>query len=96
MLDLKFIPMEDTKMKVKTFKGQYELAEFDHYMDASDGAIVSVLDLLIRTNDVDHVEDELTDIFAVDTDKQSYVFSKYEITDCFLTDDGLVRVICVK
>ena len=83
-------------MKVKTFKGQYELVEFDHYMDANDGAIVCVLDLLLRTDDIDYVEDELRDIFAVDTDKQSYVFSNYEITDCFLNDVGLVRVICVK
>jgi len=65
-------------------------------MDVNDGAIVCVLDLLLRTDDLDCVEDELHDIFAVDTDEQSYVFSYYEIADCFIDDNGLVRVICVK
>ena len=83
-------------MKVKTFKAQYELVEFDHYMDHSYEDIINVVDLLLKTNDIDYVKDELEDLFAVDTGKQAYVFSGYQVNECYEIEDGLVKVVCIK
>lgn len=83
-------------MKVKTFKAQYELADFNHYIDHSHEEPVSVVDLTLRTNDVDYVEDELKDLFAVETGKHAYVFSGYEVAECYEIADGLVKAICIK
>ena len=83
-------------MKVKTFKAQYELIEFDHYMDHSYEEPISVIDLLLKTNEIDYVKDELETLFAVETDKQSYVFSGYTVNECYEIEDGLVKVVCIK
>ena len=84
-------------MEVKTFKSQYELLEFNHYIDNSNpDAQISVIELLLNTKDIEYLEGELSDIFAIITDKQAYVFSGYEVSECYEEDNGLVKVVCIK
>ena len=84
-------------MEVKTFKSQYELLEFNHYIDNSNpDAQISVIELLLNTKDIEYLEGELSDIFAIITDKQAYVFSGYEVSECYEEDNGLIKVVCIK
>ena len=45
---------------------------------------------------MDYLEDELSDIFAIETEKQTYVFSGYEVSECYEDNNGLVKVVCTK
>ena len=84
-------------MEVKTFKAQYELLEFSHYIDSSNpDAQISVIELLLNTSDIEYLEGELSEIFAVSTDSHTYVFSGYEVSECYKEDNGLVKVVCIK
>ena len=80
-------------MEIKTFEARYELIEFCHYIDSNQ---INVLELTVNTNDMDFLEDELSTIFAIETDKQTYVFSGYEVSECYEDDNGLVKVVCTK
>ena len=80
-------------MEIKTFEARYELIDFCHYIDPNQ---ISVLELTVDTDDMDFLEAELTSIFAIETDKQTYVFSGYEVNECYKEDNGLVKVVCIK
>ena len=80
-------------MEIKTFEARYELIEFCHYIGSNQ---VNVLELLIDTNDIDFLEKELSSIFAIETDKQTHLFSGYEVNECYREDNGLVKVVCIK
>ena len=80
-------------MEIKTFEARYELIDFCHYIDPSQ---INVLELTVDTDDMDFLEAELTSIFAIETDKQTYVFSGYEVNECYKEDNGLVKVVCIK
>ena len=67
--------------------------EFCHYIDANQ---VHVLELLINTNDMNFLETELSSIFAIETEKQTYLFSGYEVNECYQEDNGLIKVVCIK
>ena len=82
-------------MKAKTFKAQYELVEFNHYVNHEDKT-VNVVDLVIESDDIDFIENEFNNIFVVDTDKNSYIFSGYELTECYKLGGGLIKIMCVK
>lgn len=83
-------------MTVKTFEGQYELAEFNHYIDHSYNEPISVVELTLKTNEPDYVKDDLKDLFAIEAGKQVYVFSDYEISECYEVTEGLIKVVCIK
>lgn len=83
-------------MNVKTFEAQYELVEFNLYMDHSVEDAISVVDLVVESDDVDFIEKEFNNTFVVDTDKLFYVFSGYELNECYKVGDNLVHIICVK
>ena len=80
-------------MEIKTFEARYELVEFCHYIDANQ---INVLELLINTTDMNFLETELSSIFAIETEKQTYLFSGYEVSECYKEDNGLVKVVCIK
>ena len=80
-------------MEIKTFEARYELIDFCHYIDPNQ---INVLELTVDTDDMDFLESELTSIFAIETDKQTYVFSGYEVNECYKEDSGLVKVVCIK
>ena len=83
-------------MKVKTVSTQYDLMEFHHYIDAiDDGEIISILELLIKTDNLESIENNFSGIFAIETDNQSYVFSNYTVSEYYIIDD-CIKVICVK
>ena len=84
-------------MEIKTFEARYELIEFCYYIDNSNpDTQVSVLELLINTQDIEFLEQELSTIFAIETEKQVYVFSGYEVSECYEEDNGLIKVVCIK
>ena len=80
-------------MEIKTFEARYELIDFCHYIDPNQ---ISVLELTVDTDNMDFLEAELASIFAIETDKQTYVFSGYEVNECYKEDNGLVKVVCIK
>ena len=80
-------------MEIKTFEARYELIDFCHYIDPNQ---INVLELTVNTDDMDFLESELTSIFAIETDKQTYIFSGYEVNECYKEDNGLVKVVCIK
>ena len=83
-------------MKVKTYEAQYELREFNLYIDHSKEDAINVADLVIESNDLEFIEKEFNNTFVVDTDKLSYVFSDYELNECYKVGDNLIHIICVK
>ena len=83
-------------MKVKTFEAQYELIEFNHYIDHSAEDPIYVLDIVVESNDIDFIKHELNNIFIINTGDDSYVFTNYELTECYEIGKNLIRVICVK
>ena len=84
-------------MEIKTFEARYELVEFCYYIDNTNlGNHISVIELLIDTDDIDFLEKELSTIFVVETEKQNYVFSGFEVSECYEDDNGLIKVVCIK
>ena len=80
-------------MEIKTFEARYELIEFCHYIDSNQ---INVLELSVNSDDLDYLENELSNIFAIETEKQTYVFSGYEVSECYKEDNGLTKVVCIK
>lgn len=83
-------------MKAKTFEAQYELVEFNHYMDHNKENPTDVVDFVVESNNIDFIEKEFDNLFVICTEKDSYVFSNYELIECYEVGGGLIRVICVK
>ncbi len=83
-------------MKAKTFGAQYELIEFNHYIDSEAEESISVVDIVIECDNLDYIEKEFSNIFIIDTEKNSYVFYNYEVSEYYSVGGGLVRVVCVK
>ena len=80
-------------MEIKTFEARYELVEFCHYIDPNQ---INVLELSINSDELDYLENELSNIFAIETEKQTYVFSGYDVSECYKEDNGLTKVVCIK
>lgn len=84
-------------MEVKTFESRYELIEFNHYIDNINPEVqISIVELLLNTKDIEYLEDELSNIFVIITDKQTYIFSGYSVSECYEENNGLVKVVCIK
>lgn len=84
-------------MEIKTFKAEYRLVEFYHYIDCTISANpISVIELLVDTSDIEFLKDELTNIFAIEAQQHTYIFSGYEVSEYYQTDDGLIKIICIK
>ena len=84
-------------MEVRTFQSKYEVIEFHSYlMNLNGDDCINVIELLLNTNQLDFIEKDFSDIFAIETNKQTYIFSGYEVSEYYLTDEGLVKVICIK
>lgn len=83
-------------MKAKTLKAQYELIEFNHYLDESNDEPISIVDFVIKCDNVEYAEDEFSYIFIIETEKTSYVFYDYEVNECYEVGNGLIHVVCVK
>lgn len=84
-------------MEVRTFQSKYGVIEFHSYLMNSNGDdCINVIELLLNTNQLDFIEKDFSDIFAIETNKQTYIFSGYEVDEYYLTDEGLVKVVCIK
>lgn len=84
-------------MKVKTLSTRYNLLEFHHYIDEIEpNELISVLELLIESTDLNSIEKDFTNIFVIETNNQSYVFSNYTISEFYIVDDKYIRISCVK
>lgn len=82
-------------MKLKSFNAEYNVCEFHHYVNYVDGDTVSVVELLMDCPLEKFVEKDLTSIFVIEDEKQTYVFSWYKV-DEFYEVDELVKVVLVK
>jgi len=84
-------------MELKTLQQtHYNLLEFHHYIDnIDDGKIMNILELLIEADNLEFIP-ELADTFIIITGNQSYIFSNYEVSEYYPTDENYVKVICVQ
>lgn len=85
-------------MKAKTFEAQYELADFNLYMDdsANNDEVITVVDFVVEDGNIDFIKKEFSNMFIIDTEKVSYLFADYELIECYKISENLIRVICVK
>lgn len=84
-------------MEAKTFQSKYDVAEFHTYItNTTDDNCITVVELLLNTNQLDFIEKDFSEIFAIETDTQTYVFSGYEVSEYYAVDDNTVRVVCTK
>lgn len=83
-------------MEVKTCQSTYTATEFHSYINSINDNCVNVVELLLNTNQLDFIEKDFSNIFVVETDKQTYVFSGYEVSEYYITENGLVKVVCIK
>ena len=54
-------------MEAITFGAQYELIEFNHYIDHESEETANVLDIVIKSNAIDCIEKEFNNLFVIDT-----------------------------
>lgn len=85
-------------MKAKTFEAQYELTDFNFYMDDNNDRdeVITIVDFVVEGDDVDFVKKDFSNMFVIDTDKVSYLFSDYEMSECYTIGSNLIRVVCIK
>ena len=84
-------------MEAKTFQSKYDVIEFHTYIaNTTDDSYITVIELLLNTDKLDFIEKDFSDIFVIETDKQTYVFSGYEVSEYYAVDDNTVRVVCTK
>lgn len=82
-------------MKAHTYQKEYELVEFNLYLDNSKDA-TTVVDMVVESDDIDNIATDFGKCFIVDTDKTSYVFYNYELSEYYKIGGGLIRLVYVK
>lgn len=82
-------------MNIRTFQSQYELVEFHQYVNHVGDKVVNLVELLVNCPIEDFREQDFTSIFVIEDEKQTYVFSWYEVNE-FFEEDGMVKVVLVK
>lgn len=82
-------------MNIKTFNSQYDLVEFHHYINQVNDKTVNIVELLLNYPIDEFYESDFESIFVIEEEKQTHVFSWYEV-DEFYEEDGLLKVILVK
>lgn len=82
-------------MNIKTFNSQYDLVEFHHYINQVNDKTVNIVELLLNCPVDEFFESDFESIFVIEEEKQTHVFSWYEV-DEFYEEDGLLKVILVK
>ena len=86
-------------MEVKTFQSMYDLAEFHCYVTKDqNGECISIIELLLNPTDttLDYIESDFASVFVVESEHHTYVFSGYEVSEYYIDNNGLVKVICIK
>lgn len=76
----------------------HNLTDFNLYMDNNTDIdeVVTVVDFVVESNNIDFVKKEFNNMFIIDTEKVSYLFADYELIECYKISENLIRVICVK
>ena len=82
-------------MNIKTFNSQYDLVEFHHYINQVDDKTVNIVELLLNCPVDEFFESDFESIFVIEEEKQTHIFSWYEV-DEFYEEDGLLKVILMK
>ena len=82
-------------MKIYTSMAQYELIEFNHYIDQSGDSIIHVVDFVVELSNIDSIEEEFSN-FLISTKDFAYSLLNYEVTEYYEIGNGLVQIICVK
>ena len=83
-------------MKVKTFQSNYDITEFHSYITQINDDYIHVVELLLNTTELNFIEKDFANIFVIETDKQTYIFSGYEVDEYYTVENGLVKVVCIK
>ena len=87
-------------MEVKTFQNTYDLAEFHCYITKNtNGECINVIELLVNTTDTEdlsYIEKDFSNIFIVESHHHNYVFSNYEVSEYYIDENGLLKIICIK
>lgn len=83
-------------MKLNFSNEEYELLEFNFHIDNSYQTPINILELLIKTDEVDYIKERLNDSFFVETDEYTYVFTDFTVEECYLINNDLLLVVCIK
>ena len=83
-------------MKLNTFKKEYELLEFNYHIDNSYKTPINILELLIETNEIDNIREELGGSFLIETENYIYEYNGFNIEECYLVNNDLTLIVCIK
>ena len=83
-------------MKIKTLNGEYGLLEFNYHIDDSYETPINILELLIESNEIEYIKEELSDSFLVETKEYTYVYVDFNVEECYLVNNDLLLVVCIK
>lgn len=83
-------------MKLKTFRNEYGLLEFNYHIDSSYKTPINILELLIETKEIDNIKEELSDSFFIETKEYTYVYVGFNVEECYLVNNDLLLVVCIK
>lgn len=83
-------------MKLKTFRNEYGLLEFNYHIDNSYKTPINILELLIETKEIDNIKEELSDSFFIETKECTYVYVSFNVEECYLVNNDLLLVVCIK
>lgn len=70
--------------------------EFDHYISCSNNKVINVLDIVIKAGNIDFIMEELKNLFVIETGENTYIFSNYELIECYKVDKDLIQITCIK
>lgn len=71
---------------------QYKLLEFCYYTDDEH---INVVEMLLDTDNIDLIEQNLSDTFIIDIDGNTFVCSGYNLYEYYPTGNG-IKVVCIK
>ena len=90
-------------MELKTYKTNFPIVEFQHFIDdvstPEEIRFNSVLDILFNNEvTLEAIDDCDLSIFVIETNFQTYVFSGYDLIECYVDEDNgnLVHATFVK
>ena len=83
-------------MKLNTFKKNYGLLEFNYNIDNSYKTPINILERLIETNETDDIREEVGGSFLIETENYIYEYNGFNVEECYLVNNDLTLVVCIK
>lgn len=82
-------------MYLKISDAQYDLMEFDLFVNGLDRKPISVIEMLVDCSIDEFEAKKLEEVFSIGVDEDFYTFAEFEVNEIY-EDGGFVRIICVK